>query len=51
MPFYRNFPGRNLHHMKKHFERMYDEFMDGEEVSDDMYDFYPPANVQNADNA
>jgi len=49
MSFYRNFPGRNIHSMKKQFERMYDEFMHGEEGHEELFDLYPAANVEDTE--
>ena len=49
MSFYRNFPGRNIHSMKKQFERMYDEFVHGEEGQEEMFDLYPAVNVEDAE--
>jgi len=46
MSFSRNFPGRNIHNLKKQFEQMYDEFMHGEETAEDIFDLYPPVNVE-----
>lgn len=49
MPFYRNFPGQRIFEMKKHFDRLYDDFMHGRETEEAAGDFYPPVNLENTD--
>ena len=49
MPFYRNFPGQRIFDMKKHFDRMYDDFMHGREDEEAGGGLYPAINLENTD--
>lgn len=48
MPFYRNFPGQRIFDMKKHFDRLYEEFVRDHESADPDAGFMPALNLENS---